>query len=281
MSTSTTNFNLTKDGKTDYYNIATTNANLDAIDAALGNTAKFEKAGGTATAITLTGIILSNGCSKSFIVSNNNNSATTTVNGKQLYKPRTTTAPKLSAGEAATIWYDSSGDCFFLNAKDTATGSIDGLMSSTDKSKLDGVEDRANNYIHPANHTPAIIAQDANNRFVTDNEKATWNSKQNNLGYTPVQQGTGVGQLSNMVKIGWNGNRLRATVDSMDLGNFAFGDIPSSLPANGGNADTVDGYHVDLGTNNTYGLRPIAMSTFDLNPGSTPMNNGQIYIMYE
>ena len=32
-------------------------------------------------------------------------------------------------------------------------------------------------YTHPANHPPSIITQDANNRFVTDAEKATWNAK--------------------------------------------------------------------------------------------------------
>jgi len=38
------------------------------------------------------------------------------------------------------------------------------------------------------------------------------------LGWTPVQQGTGVGQLANAVKLGWDGGWLRATVDSTDLG---------------------------------------------------------------
>lgn len=47
------------------------------------------------------------------------------------------------------------------------------------------------------------------------------------------------------------------------------------------NADTVDGYHVDFGTKNTYGLRPIAMDTFDLVAGTTSMYPGHIYIMYE
>jgi hypothetical protein len=31
-------------------------------------------------------------------------------------------------------------------------------------------------YIHPANHAPSVITQDANNRFVTDAEKAVWNT---------------------------------------------------------------------------------------------------------
>jgi hypothetical protein len=53
------------------------------------------------------------------------------------------------------------------------------------RDKLAGIEDNANNYVHPATHPPAIIEQDANNRFVTDAEKSTWNDKQNDLGFTP------------------------------------------------------------------------------------------------
>jgi hypothetical protein len=37
----------------------------------------------------------------------------------------------------------------------------------------------ANYYVHPANHPPSIITQDASNRFVTDAEKTTWNAKSN------------------------------------------------------------------------------------------------------
>lgn len=36
-----------------------------------------------------------------------------------------------------------------------------------------------NNYVHPVNHPPSIITQDSSNRFVTDAEKTTWNSKAN------------------------------------------------------------------------------------------------------
>lgn len=42
------------------------------------------------------------------------------------------------------------------------------------------------------------------------------------LGYTPVQQGTGIGQLVNAIKIGWSGSRLKATVDNSDQGAFVF-----------------------------------------------------------
>ncbi|BCJ92599.1 hypothetical protein acsn021_01680 [Anaerocolumna cellulosilytica] len=121
-------------------------------------------------------------------------------------------------------------------------------FTDAEKSKLAGVAVNANNYVHPANHSPTVIAQDANNRFVTDAEKAAWNGKQNALGYTPVRQGTGFGQYPNLVSIGWSGSRLKATVDSTDLGNIAFGDIPTTLPANGGNSDSVDGVHIQVQT---------------------------------
>lgn len=58
-----------------------------------------------------------------------------------------------------------------------ATTSANGLMSSGDKSKLDGIASGANNYVHPANHPASVIIQDANNRFVSDTEKAAWNAK--------------------------------------------------------------------------------------------------------
>lgn len=51
-----------------------------------------------------------------------------------------------------------------------------------------------------------------------------------NLGYTPVQQGTGTSQLSNPVKLGWDGASLRATVDTTDLKQIP---TVSALQANG------------------------------------------------
>lgn len=42
------------------------------------------------------------------------------------------------------------------------------------------------------------------------------------LTYTPVQQGTGIGQGPNVVKIGWTGSGLKVTVDSSDQGYVPF-----------------------------------------------------------
>ncbi|MGS0744218.1 hypothetical protein ACVBEF_20765 [Glaciimonas sp. GG7] len=49
-------------------------------------------------------------------------------------------------------------------------------------------------------------------------------SKQDKLGFTPVQQGTGFGQESNVVKIGWSGTGVKVTVDQTDQGVIVFRD---------------------------------------------------------
>jgi hypothetical protein len=45
-------------------------------------------------------------------------------------------------------------------------------------------------------------------------------SRQAALGYPPVQQGTGVGQSTNVVKLGWSGSNLKYTIDTSDMGNL-------------------------------------------------------------
>ena len=46
-------------------------------------------------------------------------------------------------------------------------------------------------------------------------------AKQNLLGFTPVQQGGGIGQSTNKVYIGWGGSKLKVTIDATDMGNVA------------------------------------------------------------
>lgn len=58
--------------------------------------------------------------------------------------------------------------------------------TTSEKNKLSGIEAGANLYVHPVNHPASIITQDTSNRFVTDVEKSTWNSKQGALGFTAV-----------------------------------------------------------------------------------------------
>ena len=58
-----------------------------------------------------------------------------------------------------------------------ATTLADGLMASTDKTKLDGIETGANKYVHPSAHDASMITESTSKRFVSDSEKATWNAK--------------------------------------------------------------------------------------------------------
>lgn len=43
-------------------------------------------------------------------------------------------------------------------------------------------------YTHPSTHPASMITESASRRFVSDTEKASWNSKQDALGYTPVNK---------------------------------------------------------------------------------------------
>lgn len=86
------------------------------LEMQLAQIPKFQTAQGTATEITLTGITLTDGYSKTFVVANDNGGSATTVNGKNLYKPNTTTPPNLTKGKAVTIWYDLAKTCFFIKA---------------------------------------------------------------------------------------------------------------------------------------------------------------------
>ena len=55
-------------------------------------------------------------------------------------------------------------------------------------------------------------------------------NKQNALGYAPVQQGTGIGQIAaNVVKIGWTGSQLAATVDVTDMGAIVTTTMPNGF----------------------------------------------------
>ena len=91
-----------------------------------------------------------------------------TWNGKQ---------NSLTAGANITISENTISAVNTNTTYSVATTSANGLMSSTDKVKLNGIATGANNYTHPSSHPASIITQDASNRFVTDSEKATWNGK--------------------------------------------------------------------------------------------------------
>lgn len=83
-------------------------------------------------------------------------------------------AAKAASTEVAPLSHVGAGG----DAHSAASNTVAGFMSAADKAKLDGISAGATNYTHPANHPPSVIEQDANNRFVTDAEKAAWSAKQ-------------------------------------------------------------------------------------------------------
>ncbi|WP_242978056.1 hypothetical protein [Clostridium botulinum] len=115
----------------------------------LADITTYQTAGGTANAISLNLSTLVNGYATTFIVNKNNNKNATTINGKQLYKPNTTTAPNLVTGKAVSVWYDATKDCFFIKAsaegnavaKDVLAGKI---FSNDDDTGLVGTLDLSN-----------------------------------------------------------------------------------------------------------------------------------------
>lgn len=78
-----------------------------------------------------------------------------------------------------------TNDSNFLTQHQDISGKVDKVegkgLSENDfttilKNKLDSIAENANNYTHPSNHSASIITQNATHRFVTDEEKNTWNS---------------------------------------------------------------------------------------------------------
>lgn len=106
----------------------------------LSNISTFQVAGGTGTAITLSGVQLVNGASKTFVASANNNGAATSINTKPVYKPGTVVAPKITAGKAYTVWYNTAGDCFFIKASASGTATADKVLAPYTFSNDDGVD---------------------------------------------------------------------------------------------------------------------------------------------
>jgi len=90
-----------------------------------------------------------------------------------------TSVGEIEIKKSALYYLQTEVDAIALTKVDKIAGK--GLSeedyTTVEKTKLANIEENANNYTHPASHSPSIITQDANNRFVTDAEKTTWNGK--------------------------------------------------------------------------------------------------------
>lgn len=147
---------------------------------------------------TTSGLMSSSDKSKLDTIANNaqvNQNAFSAINGAMATMPNDTLM--ISGGVGISV--SGSGKNLTITASGTATpgphasthvtGGADvipdaiangasGLFSGSDKNKLDGIQNGANNYVHPATHPPSIIAQDSTNRFVTDTQVTSWDAKE-------------------------------------------------------------------------------------------------------
>lgn len=98
--------------------------------------------------------------------------ATSTANGMQGLVPAPSTGSQAKFLRGDGTWQAPPNTTYT-----TATQSSNGLLSSSDKTKLDGIAAKANNYTHPSTHPANVIVQDGNNRFVSDSQINIWNSK--------------------------------------------------------------------------------------------------------
>ena len=131
----------------------------------------------------------------------------------------------------------------------------DGLMSSTDKVKLDGIETGANKYIHPSTHAASIITQDSTHRFVTDTEKSAWNNKPN------TKADIGLGNVTNDAQVKRTEMGVANGVATLDnIGKVPSSQLPSYVDdvievSNIASAPTTGEtgkIYIDLSNNKTY-----------------------------
>ena len=97
---------------------------------------------------------------------------------------------------------------------DNATQSTAGLMTATDKAKLDGVENSANNYSHPANHSLDVITETSSKKIMTDAERTKLSgieASANNYSHpgthaaSMITESTSKRFVSDSEKADWNG----------------------------------------------------------------------------
>ncbi|MDX6191300.1 hypothetical protein SGQ83_18240 [Flavobacterium sp. Fl-318] len=74
------------------------------------------------------------------------------------------------------------------------------------------------NYTHPVNHSPDIITQNPNNRFVTDDEKTTWNTKQPALGFIP-ENAANKNTVNGYAGLGADGKLLSSQLPALTINN--------------------------------------------------------------
>ena len=177
-----------------------------------------------------------------------------TTNWNAAYTHISDSIKHITANER-TLWNSVSNKVDQISGKGLSTEDY----TTTEKTKLTGIEAEANKYIHPPSHPSTMIAEDSTHRFATDTEKATWNGKL-------APSGDGSNLTNSFSQASTRANLSSGETISISLGKLmkwfvdlkivafsgSYSDlsdkpvIPTSLPASGGNAATVNGHTVEL-----------------------------------
>ncbi|WP_303828873.1 hypothetical protein [Asticcacaulis taihuensis] len=183
--------------------------------------------------------------------------------GDYLLYDRVNNRLNIYIGAARVGWFDGYGN-FNVTGEMAAGGSIvwhtsnDGAGSGLDADLLDGQQ--GSYYLAASSYTAAdvkakMLTQDGSGSTLDadllDGQHGSYYADiTGRLGFTPIQQSTGINQTANSVKIGWSAEaRLKATVDAADQGNFVM--EPTMIAqfrnydgsGSGVDADLLDGQH--------------------------------------
>ena len=114
------------------------------------------------------------------------------------------------------------------NATPLASHTVNGLMRSTDKVKLDGIEEGANNYKLPDTLPASMITEDETHQFVTSTDKTVYADK-----FTKAETRDAIAKATPIVTTGTAG--LMTAADKAKLDGIAANAnkyvLPSTLPA--------------------------------------------------
>lgn len=91
--------------------------------------------------------------------------------------------------------------------------------TTAEKNKLNGIAEKANNYVHPTSHPANMIEQDTTHRFVSDTEKTNWDDA-NDKKHTHSNKTILDGITSTLINT-WNtvANKLDKTGDASNTTN--------------------------------------------------------------
>ena len=114
------------------------------------------------------------------------------------------------------------------NATPLASHTVNGLMRSTDKVKLDGIEEGANNYTLPDELPASMITEDETHQFVTSTDKTVYADK-----FTKAETRDAIAKATPIVTTGTAGLMTAADKAKLDgiESNANHYVLPSTLPA--------------------------------------------------